>query len=172
MRSSPSNTTMGWKPHPSRWALNSRSCWPPCTASEVSRCPANRWFDVQNDAARHLAEALAIGVDHRAPCATGRAHPRAATPEQRAAFKGGLDAAVAQARAAHPDEPVEVWAEDGHRLGLKPIRRRAINPLRGIDPIGDRPIVLGHHRHKWLHATASAKSGGCARLQPRSDEAV
>src|ERR671913_2513737 len=30
-------------------------------------------------------------------------HPRAATPEQRAAFRGGLDAAGAQARAAHPD---------------------------------------------------------------------
>src|SRR3954447_7738777 len=36
MRPSPSNTTMGWNPYSSWWALNSRSCWPPCTASKVS----------------------------------------------------------------------------------------------------------------------------------------
>src|ERR671913_231767 len=32
MRPSPSKTTMGWNPYSSEWALNSRSCWPPCTA--------------------------------------------------------------------------------------------------------------------------------------------
>jgi transposase len=65
---------------------------------------------------------------------------------------------VARAKAAHPDQPVEVWAEDEHRLGLKPIRRRV------WAPIGERPIALGHHRYRWLHVTAF--------VQPTSGEAV
>jgi hypothetical protein len=35
-----------------------------------------------------------------------------------------LTARVAALRAAHPDQTVEVWAEDEARLGLKPIARR------------------------------------------------
>src|SRR5206468_8072079 len=35
-----------------------------------------------------------------------------------------LEQAVAEARAQHPDTPVEVWATDEHRIGLKPILRR------------------------------------------------
>ncbi len=69
-----------------------------------------------------------------------------------------LDEAVAQAAAAHPDRPVEVWAEDEHRLGLKPIRRRV------WAPVGQRPIALGHHRYQWLHVAAF--------VQPTSGEAV
>ncbi len=70
----------------------------------------------------------------------------------------GLDDAVTQARAAHPDTPVEVWATDEHRLGLKPVRRRVWAPT------GERPIALGHHRYKWLHVTAF--------VQPTTGEAV
>ena len=55
---------------------------------------------------------------------------------------------VGEATAAHPDKPVEVWATDEHRLGLKPVRRRV------WAPIGQRPIALGHHRYEWLHVTA------------------
>ena len=65
---------------------------------------------------------------------------------------------MARARAAHPGRPVEVWAEDEHRLGLKPVRRRV------WAPIGERPIALGHHRYQWLHVTAF--------VQPTSGEAV
>jgi hypothetical protein len=71
---------------------------------------------------------------------------------------GGLDADVAAARAAHPDRPIEVWAEDEHRLGLKPIRRRVWAPK------GQRPIALGHRRYQWLHVAAF--------VQPTSGEAV
>ena len=39
-----------------------------------------------------------------------------------------------------------------------------IDPLRGIDPIGERPTALGHHRYQWLHVTAF--------VQPTSGEAV
>ena len=59
-----------------------------------------------------------------------------------------LEQAVAEARAQHPDTPIEVWATDEHRIGLKPILRRVWAPK------GQRPIALGHHRYKWLYVTA------------------
>ncbi len=65
---------------------------------------------------------------------------------------------MAQAKAAHPDRPVEVWATDEHRLGLKPIRRRV------WAPVGQRPIALGHHRYQWLHVVAF--------VQPTTGETV
>src|SRR4051812_3330852 len=74
-------------------------------------------------------------------------HPASATPEEREAFKK-LEQAVAEARAQHPDTPIEVWATDEHRIGLKPILRRVWAPK------GQRPIALGHHRYKWLYVTA------------------
>ena len=52
---------------------------------------------------------------------------------------------VAEEAAKHPDKPIEVWATDEHRLGLKPIHRRV------WAPIGERPIALGHHRYEWLY---------------------
>src|SRR5215210_1052041 len=88
-----------------------------------------------------------------APAEPARGHARAAGGVQK-----GLRAAVACARAAHPDRTVEVWAEDEHRLGLKPVRRR----VRA--PVGHRPTALGHHRYEWLHVTAF--------VQPTSGEAV
>jgi transposase len=59
-----------------------------------------------------------------------------------------LEQAVAEEAAKHPDKPVEVWATDEHRIGLKPILRRVWAPK------GQRPIALGHHRYKWLYVTA------------------
>src|SRR3954467_3684433 len=59
-----------------------------------------------------------------------------------------LEQAVAEARAQHPDKPIEVWATDEHRIGLKPILRRVWAPK------GQQPIALGHHRYKWLYVTA------------------
>ena len=56
--------------------------------------------------------------------------------------------AAAEEAAKHPDKPVEIWATDEHRLGLKPILRRVWAPK------GQRPIALGHHRYKWLYVTA------------------
>jgi DDE superfamily endonuclease len=82
----------------------------------------------------------------------GRRRPR------RGRTSKGLETAVAQAKAAHPDRPVEVWAADEHRLGLKPIRRRVWAPA------GARPVALGHHRYQWLHVAAF--------VQPTSGEAV
>ena len=75
-------------------------------------------------------------------------HPASATPEEREAFKKSWQQAVAEERAKHPDKPIEVWATDEHRIGLKPIIRRVWAPK------GQRPIALGHHRYKWLYVTA------------------
>ena len=55
---------------------------------------------------------------------------------------------MAEEAAQHPDKPVEVWATDEHRIGLKPILRRVWAPK------GERPIALGHHRYKWRYVTA------------------
>jgi transposase len=57
-----------------------------------------------------------------------------------------------------PGRPVEVWATDEHRLGLKPVHRRV------WAPVGERPVALGHHRYEWLHVTAF--------VRPTSGEAV
>jgi hypothetical protein len=51
---------------------------------------------------------------------------------------------LAEEAEKHPDKPVEAWATDEHRLGLKPVRRRV------WAPIGERPIAAGHHRYRWL----------------------
>jgi len=81
--------------------------------------------------------------------------PDAATqePERRHARRGGgvqkkLAGIVAEEAEKHPERPVEVFATDEHRLGLKPVTRRV------WAPIGHRPIALGHHRFDWLYVTA------------------
>lgn len=65
---------------------------------------------------------------------------------------------VAEEAARRPDLPVEIFATDEHRLGLKPIRRRVWAPK------GERPVALGHHRYEWLYVTAFT--------QPTSGETV
>jgi DDE superfamily endonuclease len=62
---------------------------------------------------------------------------------------------VARLKEAHPTAKVELWCEDEHRLGLKPILRRVWSP------IGERPIVKVHRRYEWtyLYAFARPKTG-------------
>jgi hypothetical protein len=50
---------------------------------------------------------------------------------------------------------VELWCEDEHRLGLKPIIRKVWSP------IAQRPLVKVHQRYEWtyLYAFARPKSG-------------
>src|SRR4051794_29995847 len=55
-----------------------------------------------------------------------------------------LQARVTELRGSETAIPVEVWAFDEHRLGLKPILRKIWAPR------GCRPIANGHHRHQWL----------------------
>src|SRR3954469_22237208 len=77
------------------------------------------------------------------PPPSGLGHARGARGVQKK-----LEQAVAEARAQHPDKPIEVWATDEHRPGLKPILPRAGAPQ------GQAPIALGHHRYKWLYVPA------------------
>jgi hypothetical protein len=73
-------------------------------------------------------------------------------PGRAARGRGGvqkkLAETLAEESAKHAPLPVELWATDEHRLGLKPVQRRV------WAPIGERPVALGHHRFEWLYVTA------------------
>lgn len=55
---------------------------------------------------------------------------------------------MAEIKKAHPDKPVEVWAFDEHRLGLKPVVRRVWAPK------GQRPLARARPRYQWLYLYA------------------
>jgi transposase len=62
---------------------------------------------------------------------------------------------VARLREAYPTAKVELWCEDEHRLGLKPILRKVWSP------VGERPLAKVHQRYEWtyLYAFARPKTG-------------
>ncbi|MGH3594211.1 MAG: hypothetical protein ACRDRF_24735 [Pseudonocardiaceae bacterium] len=47
--------------------------------------------------------------------------------------------------AKHQGKPIQVFAPDERRIGLKPVARRVRAPA------GERPIAHGHHRFDWLY---------------------
>ena len=62
---------------------------------------------------------------------------------------------VMRLKEAYPTAKVELWCEDEHRLGLKPILRKVWSP------IGERPLVKVHQRYEWtyLYAFVRPKTG-------------
>jgi len=62
---------------------------------------------------------------------------------------------IARLKEAYPTAKVQLWCEDEHRLGLKPIIRKVWGP------IGERPRVSVHQRYEWtyLYAFARPKTG-------------
>lgn len=62
---------------------------------------------------------------------------------------------VMRLKEKHPTAKVELWSEDEHRLGLKPILRKVWSP------VGERPVAEVHHRYEWtyLYAFARPKTG-------------
>jgi hypothetical protein len=62
---------------------------------------------------------------------------------------------VMRFKETYPTAKVELWCEDEHRLGLKPIIRKVWSP------IGQRPQVKVHQRYEWtyLYAFAHPKTG-------------
>src|ERR1700679_610654 len=70
------------------------------------------------------------------------------TPERGAGHSIKVADIVAEEAARHPDTPIETFATDEHRIGLKPVTRRV------WAPVGKRPISHGHHRFEWLYLTA------------------
>ena len=55
---------------------------------------------------------------------------------------------MAQAHREAPERPIEVWAFDEHRLGLKPLQRRVWAKT------GKRPLARSSHKYKWLYLYA------------------
>ena len=60
---------------------------------------------------------------------------------------------VAEVRAQHPLAQIEIWAQDEHRVGRKPILRRVGAPR------GGRPVVRVHPRYEWVWVS------GCVQPQ-------
>jgi hypothetical protein len=58
---------------------------------------------------------------------------------------------VLRLKEAYPTAKVELWCEDEHRLGLKPIVRKVWSP------IGQRPLVEVHQRYEWSYLYAFAR---------------
>lgn len=65
-------------------------------------------------------------------------------------FQKNAPTPLAWEAAKHPGKPVEVFATDKHRIGLKPVKRRV------WAPVGERPIAHVHDRFDWLYVTAFA----------------
>lgn len=63
-------------------------------------------------------------------------------------LKKTLPEAIARIQAEHAHATVEVWAEDEHRIGLKPIVRRVWCKK------GCRPVVTVEHRYRWTYVYA------------------
>lgn len=70
---------------------------------------------------------------------------RAPIRRRRTPSKRGLERAVRVVRTAHPAATVTVWAEDEHRLGLIPIRRRVWGPR------GTRPTASSDRHYQWMY---------------------
>lgn len=64
-----------------------------------------------------------------------------------ARFTADFRARIQTRQQEDPARPLEVWALDEHRLGLKPVLRRVWAPR------GQRPIARGHHRFAWLYVS-------------------
>jgi hypothetical protein len=58
---------------------------------------------------------------------------------------------VARLKEAYPTAKVELWCEDEHRLGLKPIIRKVWSP------VGERPVGKVHQRYQWTYLYAFAR---------------
>lgn len=52
---------------------------------------------------------------------------------------------VAKLKEAYPTAKVELWTEDEHRLGLKPVLRKVWSRK------GERPTVKVHQRYQWTY---------------------
>jgi transposase len=57
---------------------------------------------------------------------------------------------VLRLKESYPTAKVELWCEDEHRLGLKPVIRKVWSP------IGHRPQVKVHQRYEWTYLYAFA----------------
>lgn len=68
-----------------------------------------------------------------------------ADPLAQEVFKARFRRRVQALQQEDPDTPLEVWAMDEHRVGLKPVLRRVWAPR------GCRPMARGHQRFEWMY---------------------
>lgn len=66
----------------------------------------------------------------------------------RRAFQQELPRELERAAQAHATARVELWAEDEHRIGLKPILRKVWAKR------GRRPVAVIRPRYKWLYVVS------------------
>ena len=59
---------------------------------------------------------------------------------------------ILRLKESYPTAKIELWCEDEHRLGLKPIVRKVWSP------VGERPVVKVHQRYEWTYLYAFAPS--------------
>jgi transposase len=104
------------------------------------------------------------GLDslHRLDFTRQRPRPRHAEGNLSAqvAFKAGFRQQIQDCQHADPETPLEVWALDEHRIGLKPVVRRIWAPR------GGRPEAVGHHRFAWLYLFGFVRPARCPGSWP------
>src|SRR5215211_3629622 len=95
----------------------------------------------------HPEEAEGLGVYEEA--GQQPQGPKASSQEGQQSRAGGfqkkLSMRVLRLKESYPTAKVELWCEDEHRLGLKPIIRKVWSP------IGQRPLVEVHQRYEWSY---------------------
>ena len=67
-----------------------------------------------------------------------------AYPQEYSDLEKKLASEVEQIQVDYPDATIELWCEDEHRVGLKPILKRVYVPE------GENPIAQVNWRFKWL----------------------
>ena len=70
---------------------------------------------------------------------------RKGNEEEQNKFKENLPNKVKKLQEKYPDQKIEVWFFDEHRVGLKPILRKIWSKK------GNRPIAKVQHRYEWLY---------------------
>src|SRR4051812_2502418 len=96
----------------------------------------------------------------------GPATPRPSALPSSGCGKEITDRWIEELRQQNPEKPLEVWAEDEARLGLKPIARR-VWALRGR-----RPTAHGQTKYQWLYVYGfvhPASGRNLELLLPRAD---
>src|SRR5207248_3571402 len=101
-------------------------------------------LDERSARARHPAPAgLGLSPAVRLHAAPAPPAPHASRCRRAGGFSQSLAARVQALQHAHPDATVELWAEDEHRVGLKPILRRVWARR------GQRPRAIVRPRYEW-----------------------
>jgi len=105
--------------------------------------PAAQWM--AGLLGRLVSPGRAIAYLHRLDFTRQVPRPRHAEADQGAqeTFKATFRRRMQTLQQDDPSTPMEVWAFDEHRVGLKPVLRRVWAPR------GCRPVAYGRHRFQW-----------------------